>query len=314
MAAVVFVHGIGQRQRGPATVGEPWRLALADGVWKAGHPDLADRLRAPVGSADRFEASMAFYADLFDPPGRQGGSAGLEGLDPVEAALVEELASCWLRRAVDAAGSEEDRAVAGAEVARLDGSGGQVQGAGNAARGALAGLAQVRWFAPFGMAVARRFVVRALTEVVRYLSEPALREQVQARVAALVDEDTRVVIGHSLGSVVAFEAACRVAGRLPLLVTLGSPLGLRRIVYDRLDPQPPRFPAAVDRWVNIAAEDDIVAAVPDLTRLFPAPDPAGVGQVENVTVDNGSAPHEATHYLTKKQTGEPVAQALTGGA
>ncbi len=151
-------------------------------------------------------------------------------------------------------------------------------------------------------------------QVVRYLHEPALRQQVQARVAGVVGADTRVLIGHSLGSVVAFEAACRMGGRLPLLVTLGSPLGIRRLVYDRLEPQPPRFPGPVDRWVNVAADDDIVAAVPDLTGLFP-PNAPTAGTVdnrtlENRTVDNGSAPHDAIHYLTKRTVGAPVADAL----
>jgi hypothetical protein len=59
VAVVVLVHGIGQRQRGPAVLGEARRLALADGVWKAGHPQLADRLLRPAGSPDAIEATMA---------------------------------------------------------------------------------------------------------------------------------------------------------------------------------------------------------------------------------------------------------------
>jgi hypothetical protein len=83
----------------------------------------------------------------------------------------------------------------------------------------------------------------------------------------------------------------------------------------------------VGRWVNVAAGDDVVAAVPDLTGLFPAPaatagDPGtGVsdaggfgagGVLENRTVDNGSAPHEAAHYLADETVGRPVAEALAG--
>lgn len=114
------------------------------------------------------------------------------------------------------------------------------------------------------MAVAQRFVIRSLVQVTRYLREPRVRDAVQARVAEQIDESTRVLIGHSLGSVIAFEAACRPGRPLPLLVTLGSPLGLRTIVYDRLRPQPPRFPEQVSRWVNVSADDDLVAVVPDL--------------------------------------------------
>ncbi|WP_322778599.1 lipase family protein [Frankia sp. Cas4] len=319
VAAVVFVHGIGQQQRGPATLAGPWQAALADGVWKAGHGSLAARLRQPPGTAGAIAVEMAFYADLFDPPDRQGRSTDLGDLDPSEVAAIEELAGVLLRRAACVAGTEADRRTAQDEVARLEGRLGELQGVGNVARGALAAVARLRWFGPFGMAVAQRFVIRALVQVVRYLHEPALRQQVQARVAGVVGADTRVLIGHSLGSVVAFEAACRMGGRLPLLVTLGSPLGIRRLVYDRLEPQPPRFPERVDRWVNVAADDDIVAAVPGLTGLFPAgAPPAGTPAnravdnrtVDNRTVDNGSAPHDVIHYLTKKAVGAPVADAL----
>ena len=83
-----------------------------------------------------------------------------------------------------------------------------------------------------------------LLQVTRYLTEDDLRAAVQARVAALLDEDTQVMIGHSLGSVVAWEA-CQALGRpLPALVTLGSPLGLDNVVYPRLRPQPPTWPRA----------------------------------------------------------------------
>lgn len=311
VVAVVFVHGIGQQQRGPATLGGPWQAALADGVWKAGHLDLAARLRLPPGAAGAIQAEMAFYADLFDPADLQGRSAGLGDLDPAEAAAVEELAGVLLRRAAEAAGSEADRRTAEDELAGLEGRLGEAMGVRNLARGALAGMARLRWFGPFGLAFAQRFVVRSLVQVVRYLHEPALRAQVQARVAGVVDDDTQVLLGHSLGSVVAFEAACQLGSRLPLLVTLGSPLGIRRVVYDRLQPQPPRFPDWVDRWVNVAADDDIVAAVPDLTGLFPSA-ARTVGALDNRRVDNGSAPHDPTHYLTKKVVGGPVADVLAG--
>jgi hypothetical protein len=320
VAEVVFVHGIGQEQAGPATLDQRWRTALADGVWKAGHADLASRLRRPAELPGAVSTGMAFYADLFDPPGQQGGAADLSGLDAAGRQAVEGLAGVLLDRAAVAAGTEADRQTALDERAWLDGSVGEVQGVGNMARSAVAALTRLRWFAPFGVAVARRFVVRSLVQVVRYLSEPDLREQVQQRVTdAMGDgragrEATRVLVGHSLGSVVAFEAAARsgsTAG-IPLLLTLGSPLGIRTVVYDRLQPQPVRFPARVGRWVNVAADDDIVAAVPDLTALFAANLPPGA-VFENRSVDNGSAPHDATHYLTKAAVGAPVAAALQTG-
>ena len=100
------------------------------------------------------------------------------------------------------------------------------------ARGAVAVLDGNAWLTAriFG---ALQKAKRDLLQVTRYLTEDDLRAAAQARVAALLDEDTQLVIGHSLGSVVAWEA-CQALGRpLPVLVTLGSPLGLDTVVYSQ---------------------------------------------------------------------------------
>ena len=314
MPPVVFVHGIAQEQLGPATLGQQWRTALSDGVWKSGAPAVAERLLRVPGQAGAVNTQMVFYADLFDPVDVQGGAANVAQLDVDEAALLEQLAEALLRRAAEGAGSAGDQQMARDELAWRSGSVGEEQGVRNAARSALAALARLRWFAPFGMAVAQRFVARSLMQVTRYLTDPGLRTAVQERVAEQLGPDTQVVIGHSLGSVVAYEAVCRPGPAVPLLITLGSPLGLRSVIYDRLRPQPPRFPDRVIRWVNVSAEDDVVAAVPDLTTLFAATKPALARFEGGVVVENGTAPHAATHYLTKREVGRPVADVLGDAA
>jgi hypothetical protein len=193
---------------------------------------------------------MAFYGDVFESPNVQGGSADPALLSPAETSAVEELAAALLVRAALAARSTRDRTLAADELARLGGTFGEEQGVGNAAWAALAALARLRWFAPFGFGAVQRFVVRSLVQVTRYLTEPGTRESVQARVADLLGEDTVVLVGHSLGSIVAFEAACRLPRPRPLLVTLGSPLvtlgsplvtlgsplGIPNVVYQRQHP------------------------------------------------------------------------------
>ncbi|MFD8967973.1 hypothetical protein ACFV0C_23770 [Streptomyces sp. NPDC059568] len=66
--------------------------------------------------------------------------------------------------------------------------------------------------------------------------------------AALLQELTRrsrqgpplVIVAHSLGSVIAYEALCAHPDWPDLtLVTLGSPLAVRGVVFDRLAPPPP---------------------------------------------------------------------------
>jgi len=135
---VVFVHGIAQEQLGPATLGQQWRTALSDGVWKSGAPAVAERLLRVPGQAGAVNTQMVFYADLFDPVDVQGGAANVAQLDVDEAALLEQLAEALLRRAAEGAGSAGDQQMARDELAWRSGSVGEEQGVRNAARSALA--------------------------------------------------------------------------------------------------------------------------------------------------------------------------------
>jgi surfactin synthase thioesterase subunit len=127
---------------------------------------------------------------------------------------------------------------------------------------------------------------------------------------ALVDAQTQIVIGHSLGSVVAYEAMHRLTHALPLLLTIGSPLGLETIIYQHLRPQPPEFPSVVQRWVNVTDRNDLVAAEPNLLRMFATGLPSGARFESGYTVDNGAEPHRADFYLTKAQVGKPIGETL----
>jgi pimeloyl-ACP methyl ester carboxylesterase len=307
LSTIVLVHGIAQEHRSADDLEAEWLPALAGGLRLAGYPDLADRIwrdRAPGG----LEARMAFYGDCFRQPGRMGG-ADVQ-LTGEQAALAEDLAREWLERAAADASSPRERAEAASELARVCEPPGQTQGSGAVQRNVIAALARVRWFAPFGMSLAERFVWRALAQVTSYLTDERVRARAISQVERLLSSDTRVLIGHSLGSVVAYETAHRMQRPLPLLITLGSPLGLRTIVYERLRPQPPCFPASVARWVNVADRDDFIAAAPDLGGIFAGGQPAGSVFESGWTVDNGAKPHLATFYLTSCQVAEPVGQVL----
>lgn len=307
MAEIVLVHGIGQEQYSADSLESRWLPSLAGGVRAAGHPELADRLwrDARPGTPS---ARMAFYADVFAKPGQQG-----VGTLDWTSAEQQELANSLLARLVENAAlrstSQVDRQEAEQALHQVRGDLADAQGLGAMVRPLVNALVRIGPFARLGFAVAEKLVVTTLRQVTLYLTDDDIRLRAQQRVADLIGRETRVVIAHSLGSVVAFETLHRVAGGVPLLITLGSPLGLRTIVFDRLKPQPPVVPAEVRRWVNIADRDDLVAAEPDLTRRFPET----LDVLEShYTVDNGRNPHEATHYLAKPEVGLPVALAFTG--
>ncbi|MFD5093143.1 hypothetical protein ACFWMR_21255 [Amycolatopsis thailandensis] len=301
MARIVLVHGIAQEQKSADTLEAEWLPSLAGGVRLAGDPALADTLWRDSRPRD---ARMAFYGDLFLRDGQQGGA---DELTVEEWEFAEALAGEWLRNAASRSSRESDRERARTDLAHLGGTSDEVQGVRAAVRPVLNALMRLRPFARLGVAFAERVVVKALKQVTLYLTDETIRKQVQDRVAEHIGPETEAIIGHSLGSVVAYEAAHLHGRPLPLLLTLGSPLGLRTVVYERTRPQPPSVPPGVASWVNLADRDDLVAAKPDLGPLFPGAD----GVLDSgYTVDNGAKPHEAAFYLAKRRTGEVLSAAL----
>jgi hypothetical protein len=108
---------------------------------------------------------------------------------------------------------------------------------------------------------------------------------------------------------VAYEALCGLAEhRLRALVTVGSPLGIANLVFDRLDPSPKnglgQWPGREGlAWTNIADHGDAVAVEKDLRPRFGK-------RVSNTIVHNGSHAHDVTAYLTDPITGASIAAGL----
>jgi hypothetical protein len=310
MATIVLVHGIAQQQYGADVLENQWLPALASGVRTAGFGPLADRLWRDRASPEGIEARMAFYGQLFLRPDQQGDAP--VDLTPEEERLAEALGEEWLTRGAERSSNLRVNQAASRELAYLHGQvGTQEQGARALIRHVLSSVARLPWFARVGMAFAERFVNRTLQQVTRYLTDDTVRAAALAAVEALVDAETQIVIGHSLGSVIAYEAVHRLTHPLPVLLTLGSPLGLNTIIVQHLRPQPPGFPPLVRRWVNVADRDDLIAAEPDLAPLFSPGLPVGALFESGYTVENGAEPHRADFYLTKVQVGKPVGETLS---
>jgi hypothetical protein len=108
----------------------------------------------------------------------------------------------------------------------------------------------------------RNFVRRNLAggRDVESCSGPRHRTAIQRR----PDSRAKVVIGHSLGSVVAYEALCQQPAGVVSFITLGSPLGIRNVIFEKLTPRPSEgalghWPGNVRYWTNIADSSDVVA-------------------------------------------------------
>jgi hypothetical protein len=267
---MVAVHGVGHYDR----------HHTADAVCAAYSADWAGHLAAGLGvTADRLDIGFAYYA----PELHSGPIA--HGSDPeeLEDPLAKELMAEWL-----------DALAAPAAVAQ----------------GALTLPLRysASWVAEkFSLdgRLTRLFVRVFFREVAAYLRDDndparlAAREEVANRIA---QHRPRIVIAHSLGTIVTYEALhAHPELKVELLLTLGSPLALPRAVFDRLFPRPVGCrgarPEGVKRWVNIADPGDPVAIPPHLARAF-----GGIALDITDTVHAGFGFHYAKNYLSSAAT------------
>jgi hypothetical protein len=290
MAAIAAVHGIGKQQLGRQQLLGDWAPALGDGLERAiGRPVTPPPL------------DLAYYADLFLKSSGQGSDTKRPGTDTSEdeARLSlpeadEELEE--LAYAVQELVSAED--ISSAEAAPPKGFTRVPKPLGMLLRAC-------DW--RYGPGSALLFVGE-FRQVRQYLRDSVLKQAVDERVDASVAPDCRVLIGHSLGSVIAFEYVRRHgARRLDLLLTLGSPLG-QRMVRSRM-PNPDfgavrRLPGGVARWVNVLDPHDPVTGGRNLVDFWPG--------VEDRSVDNQGDAHSVTRYLGKLQTGAALLDVLPG--
>jgi hypothetical protein len=289
VARVVCVHGLGQQREVENTLHLQWAPALCGGIQLAGG-----------GLAER-DVRCAAYGDLFRPPGRPLAVGDplirVEDLNEFERDM---LADWWSEAA------RSDPGVIAPDTRTLARTPAGVQAA-------LRALSGSRFFAALG----QRVLLGDLRQVRDYMCKPEVRQKARQRVAKAVEDDTRVLVGHSLGSVVAYEALCANPDwPVRVLITLGSPLGIANLIFDQLQPTPrsakdvgssPRghWPGEGRAWTNIADSADVVALVKDLRPAFGP-------NVDGWIIDNGAHAHDVKPYLTAVETGQAIFAGLGG--
>jgi pimeloyl-ACP methyl ester carboxylesterase len=277
MARVVFVHGIGHQYRSRALTKARWFQALAQGLDDSNLPPLPES-----------DVDLVHYGNCFRLVGAKGlddewipplGPGDLESAFELE--FLTEIAD-----GLEADGrSNLPTKVYVPEFAQ-----------------ALVRKLQASEFLPDA---AQRKIVWFVRQVHRYLTEDDLRARIQERLDETVTSRTRVLVGHSMGSLVAYEGLmAHPEWEIDTFVTLGSPLGLR-VLGPML--QPPANGSgkrpAVRRWVNVAAKEDGVAAVKELSPIF--------GDIEDVAVTNGRRhAHDIARYLTTDEACKAISRGL----
>jgi hypothetical protein len=271
-AEVLGVHGIGQQKKTGPVLTEAWGSAMRRGVDLTGqgvlHPPYLD---------------MAYYAHLFQKrDGRLGSvTTDTDPISPEENCFLEETLSSGF------AGGIEVDPLAAQELGIP------------AVPGKLSRML-VRVDRKFGRG-AGRYLLLVLRQVYRYLTDDSLARGMRGIVAAAVKSDTRIVLAHSLGSVIVCDMLLRgeIFQREEMrhasprtIVTFGSPLPWptiqRTLGHDFLSP------TTRHTWFNVYDPADAVTG----GQMIPSQ------QVINRRVSNGLRdPHAAVAYLRQPAIG-----------
>lgn len=167
--------------------------------------------------------------------------------------------------------------------------------------------------------IARRTTRTLLKDVHEFLfvkeRRDAMRESVLSRLRT--GGGPFVVIGHSQGSLIAYDALCQFAPgeiEVDLFVTIGSPLGLQE-VQDQLkvftnQTKGLAVPAVVKRWVNVADPLDPVCADKRLASDYAATDGVRIEDFVRWNADSPRDPHSGSGYLSLPAVREPVREAV----
>jgi hypothetical protein len=160
-----------------------------------------------------------------------------------------------------------------------------------------------------------------LDDVAYYLEMPDMRKAV----LDVIDNELRraqpdggdlVVVGHSLGSVVAYDFLNRLPAsyRVGQLVTAGSPLGypvvqknLLGAAAGRRPMVPSALPDRLGAWLNAYDVLDVVALIHPLAGSY---DERTRGQITDTRTYNPSEPHSIVDYLSDPDVAGPIGRSL----
>jgi|SRR6266404_1925404 hypothetical protein len=143
-----------------------------------------------------------------------------------------------------------------------------------------------------------------MRDVYLYVKRDVVRTAIDAIVADMVKPDTAVLVGHSLGTVVAYNVLGAAARKIPLYITVGSPLGIRAI---RNTLSPIGNPVGSKGWYNAYDEHDIVSLYPlDKDNFDVKPEITNNGTVQNWTENR----HGIVGYLDDVNVAKAVYSGL----
>lgn len=290
MRTLVLVHGRAQEHKDPLAVKQEWLSALDVGAHHVGRPlDLPDdRIRLPyygqtlydLVSGDPERAAEVVVRGSEDGPNAEEQF--------VREAVLEIAEHAGITESQVLAETGEDVVERGPLNWRW-------------VRATLTALDRLPNVSAWSVALATR-------DVYQYLNNVRVRDTIEDGVRQALDgTDEAVVVSHSLGTVVAYnllrrEAAAR-GWKVPLLITLGSPLAVTTIARTL---RPVSWPDPVGTWFNAYDPQDIVALHPLTTPWFGVDGIDNYGKVDNPT----SNQHGISGYLSDPRVAATILDAV----
>ncbi len=272
---VIFVHGRAQEGKNPIELKSEWIESFERGAANTG-----------ISIPRDVEYSLPFYGDKLDEFTSQADLPLTVDIQTRGADVDEDFLAFQHTLA------EEIRVAAGITDAQID----TEYGDNPKERGPLNWewvQAILRALDKNTESVGQGAIETFTRDVYLYTRRSLVRNTIDEIVAAELDERPTVVVGHSLGSVVAYSVLRKgsLALNVPLYLTVGSPLGVRAI----RDFFRPLTAPSVGAWFNAYDDRDVVALYPLDENNFPV-DPA----IENFDgVRNSSRNrHGIDGYLT----------------
>lgn len=289
---MILIHGINQQGKSSQKIVDEWLSTL--------NATYANHGPNPLGKLSRIEA--AFYGDKLEQ------LSSVKVKSEAIALGAEEAPEDFDEFAIDAL--KEMALRIGVTEAQIDAEASKTvvaQGAGPHKK-LLKTIARViEKVSPFHGTLA----LRLLGQAHAYIRNLHVHDEVNNLVRPLFEDDEpAIVVSHSLGTIVAysmlreFAKNCR-SRQFPLLVTLGSPLGIDSIRKGFTKPR--GKPKNVLRWVNGSDPEDFVALRSELTK-----DNFGPG-IENYTdIENGyKNPHSIAGYLSDSRIAKAIAESIS---
>lgn len=144
-----------------------------------------------------------------------------------------------------------------------------------------------------------------------YLKDPQVRAQVLNRILGKLPDHGRIVlVGHSLGSVIAADLLRRLPSGIEVvgMVTVGSPLASASFGVDKLRETLHEPPSNLAWWVSFWDRRDPVAARRGVSSAFPWM----IDFQVRTRALGPVAPHQAVEYLSHDVVAEAIGYALFG--